>query len=112
MVLHIDTVEYGKITFGLSKSPSELISVSKSSSQNKRRITSQSFPVKPQESDKILEILEKFLKKSEIRNPKSEIKKIVIYKGQGSFTGLRVGAAIADALSLAWGIPAKVKIKK
>lgn len=110
MVLHIDTVEYGKITFGLSKSPSELISVSKSSSQNKRRITSRSFPVKPQESDKVLEHLDKFLKMLHVTS--SMIHEIVIYKGQGSFTGLRVGAAIADALSLAWGVPVKVKIKK
>lgn len=93
MILHIDTTEFGRVEFVLDKGKKK----------NKK-----SFPVRPQESEKILEYLDKFLKKSKIKNPKSEIKKIVIHKGQGSFTGLRVAAAIAQALSLVWGVPVKV----
>ncbi len=68
------------------------------------------FPVTPQESFKILEYLENFLKQNKVK--KTEIKKIVIYKGKGSFTGLRVGVAIVQGLSLSLAIPLKVVAKK
>jgi tRNA A37 threonylcarbamoyladenosine modification protein TsaB len=63
-------------------------------------------------SDKVLEFLDNFLNLSKIKNPKTEISTIIIHKGEGSFTGLRVGAAIADALSLAWQVPVKVEKTK
>ena len=104
-ILYIDTVEYGKVVFVLSKA-------------GKKDIF-KSFAVKPNESSNILGYLDKFLKVSKISNPclagrqaKSEIRKLVIYKGSGSFTGLRIAAAVFQALSLAWGVKAQVKSKK
>ncbi len=120
MILYIDTTEFGKVSFALEDS--------------KKKI-SKTFKVLPQESDRILSFLEKFLHNHKYQplpvppqwiSQKSqgdfrgtpahilgrEIKKIVIYKGQGSFTGLRVGAAIAQALSMAWGVPIKIASKK
>ena len=38
-----------------------------------------------------------------------EIKKIYVERGPGSFTGLRVGVAVANALSFALGIPVNDK---
>jgi tRNA A37 threonylcarbamoyladenosine modification protein TsaB len=114
MELHIDTVEYGKAVFSLKDGEKKI---------------AKSFLVKPQESDKVLEFLDNFLKLSKIKNPTrlsgvssrrmtgaksphadeaDKISSIVIHKGEGSFTGLRVGVAIADALSLAWQVPVKV----
>lgn len=104
--LEIDTTDFGSVKFIL---------------ENQGKKIEKRYPVRPQESDKILEYLDVFLKTNKITPPipplrggvgRGAIKEIVIYKGAGSFTGLRVGAAIADALSLAWNIPVKVKIKK
>lgn len=104
MTLWIDTTEFGKIKFIL---------------EHQSKKTSKTFSIMPRESDKILEYLDAFLKASKIRNPKSlleeragEIRKISIYKGKGSFTGLRIAAAIAQALGMAWGVPVKVSVKK
>lgn len=97
MTLWIDTTEFGKIKFALKH-------------QSKK--ASKIFPVMPQESDEILVSLHEFLKNSKIKNPKSEIRKIIIYKKKtGSFTGLRIAAAIAQALGMVWQVPVKVKSK-
>jgi tRNA threonylcarbamoyladenosine biosynthesis protein TsaB len=95
MTIYIDTTDFGKVVFTIDGS---------------NRKIKKSFPVSPQESFKILDYLDKFLKQSKVK--KSEIKKIAIYKGKGSFTGLRVGSAIAQGLSLAWKVPVKVITKK
>lgn len=102
--LEINTTEFGSVEFIL-ENPDKKI---------KKR-----YPVRPQESDKVLEYLGGFLKTNKITPPlpsslrgglgSGAIKEIVIYKGAGSFTGLRVGAAIADALSLVWRVPVKIK---
>lgn len=124
MSLYIDTVEFGKVTFGLAKSHPGLdfgfrfrIPPPPASGGLRRAgksgMTNEgSYKITPQESHKLLEFLDDFLKKAKIKNPQSEIKKIVIYKkNTGSFTGLRIAAAIAQALSLAWTVPAKIAIK-
>lgn len=98
MELQIDTTEYGRVTFALLK--------------NKVNIIKQDFLVKPQESNKILGFLDKFLLKNKITKPKEQIKKIIVFKGQGSFTGLRIAAAVAEGLSLAWRVPVKAQNKK
>jgi len=94
--LGIDTTDFGKIVFSLD--------------DGKKKIQ-KDFSVRPQESDKILEYLGQFLKTNKILHPKSYILNLLVYKGKGSFTGLRIAAAIAQALSLAWGVPVKVASK-
>src|SRR3989344_5900305 len=96
MILVIDTTKFGKVEFSL---------------EYQRRKIKQSFPVRPQVSDKILNFLDDFLKASKVFHLKSDIKKIVIYKGQGSFIGLRIAAAIAQALSFAWSVPLTIQTK-
>ena len=97
MDLYIDTTEFGKLVFSLD--------------DGKKQIK-KSFSVRPQESDKILIFLQEFLQKNKIQEPKFKIQKIIVYKkASGSFTGLRIAAAIAQALSLAWQVPVKVLSK-
>ncbi|MEK7618135.1 MAG: hypothetical protein AAB410_03230 [Patescibacteria group bacterium] len=91
--LIIDTTEYGRIVFSLD---------------GKSKV----YKILPQESDKILIYLDDFLKKSKIKRPQSEIQKIIIHKKKtGSFTGLRIAAAIAQALSLAWQVKIRLVAK-
>ena len=97
MQLFIDTTKYGQAAFGLS-------------APGKKDIR-KTFQVLPQDSSKIIQNLDSFLKRAKIKNPQKEISKIVVYKGQGSFTGLRIAAAAAQALSLAWGAPVKIITK-
>ena len=59
-----------------------------------------------QENWKILNHLDFFLKKHKVK--KSDIKKITVCKGPGSYTGTRVGVTIAQALSLALNVPLRV----
>ena len=63
--------------------------------------------------------LAEFLKKNKIDSPSlphlmrhlpqrgRRIRKIYVNKGPGSFVGIRVGAAMAQALGFAWKIPVK-----
>lgn len=89
------------------------------------------------EGNKILSHLQKFLNKYSVipdkalRDPKSSKKSkdpdfhrddkssvtktnsykltaISLYSGPGSYTGLRIGRAIASALSLSWNVPLKM----
>lgn len=55
------------------------------------------------ENYKTNELLEKFLKKSKV-TPK-DLTKVVVSSGPGSFTGIRVGVSLAQALSFALEIP-------
>ena len=107
MTLYIDTTGFGKVRFTL---------------EHQKKKISKTFLVHPQESDKILVFLDEFLKKSKITPPipsplrgglgRGGIQKIIIYKkNTGSFTGLRIAAAIAQALGMVWQVPVKV-IKK
>jgi tRNA A37 threonylcarbamoyladenosine modification protein TsaB len=98
MNLYIDTTEYGKVVFILKQA-------------GKKDITG-FFNVKPHESGNILGDLDKFLKKAKVLSPKLEISELIVFKGKGSFTGLRIAAAIAEALSLAWGKMTKIITKK
>lgn len=103
--LTIDTTEFGRVVFSLSPPFS-------SKKLTKMRVLKKSFKVIPQESNKILFYLDDFLKSFKIHNPQSEILNIVIYKGSGSFTGLRTVASVALGLSLAWQVPVKFLLKK
>ncbi len=95
MILYIDTTDFGEANFVL---------------EGKLGKKQKTFAAVPQESFKILEFLEKFLKQEKVSM--QALKKIVLLKGQGSFTGLRVGAAIASGLSLGLNIPVKIITKK
>lgn len=55
------------------------------------------------ENYKTNEFLQKFLKESKI-SP-SDLTKIIVCSGPGSFTGIRVGVSLAQALGFALGIP-------
>jgi tRNA threonylcarbamoyladenosine biosynthesis protein TsaB len=61
------------------------------------------------ENYKTVHFLQKFLQKNKIK-PK-DLSKIIVCSGPGSFTGIRVGVALAEALGFALNIPA-VAIKK
>lgn len=55
------------------------------------------------ENYKTNELLEKFLTKSKVK-PK-DLKKIVACSGPGSFTGIRVGISLAQAMAFALNVP-------
>lgn len=58
------------------------------------------------ENYKTNELVEKFLKKEKVK-PQS-LKKVVVCSGPGSFTGIRVGVSLAQALGFALNIPVVV----
>jgi tRNA threonylcarbamoyladenosine biosynthesis protein TsaB len=87
MILHIDSTDFNNVTFVLTG----------------KRVFKKSYKVDAHKSHLTIQKLEQFLRNSKIKM--SDIKKIVVNKGPGSYTGTRVGAAHALALSLALNIP-------
>jgi tRNA threonylcarbamoyladenosine biosynthesis protein TsaB len=61
------------------------------------------------ESFKTLALVEQFLKKEKVAL--SEITKLVVCAGPGSFTGIRVGVALGEGLHAALGVPLTVITK-
>lgn len=57
----------------------------------------------PQKAQVVLPLIDKLLKKNGLKI--TDIDGIEIYSSNGSFTGIRVGVSIANALSFALGIP-------
>jgi tRNA threonylcarbamoyladenosine biosynthesis protein TsaB len=57
-------------------------------------------------NDRTIAYLAAFLKKYKIK-PR-DITQIQAYSGPGSYTGVRVGATIAQALGFAWKIPVRI----
>jgi len=76
----------------------------------KERGITQSYEFPRGHNDRTIVYLATFLKKYKIKP--TEIKTIRAYSGQGSYTGVRVGATIAQALGFAWGIPVQIKKKE
>jgi len=70
---------------------------------------SNGYLTKPFEAKVLLEKLEEFFKKH--RKPNNKIQKIYVCKGPGSYTGVRIGVTIAQALGFAWHIPVKAVSK-
>jgi tRNA threonylcarbamoyladenosine biosynthesis protein TsaB len=62
------------------------------------------------ENYKTLELLQKFLRRSKVAPAK--ITKIVVCSGPGSFTGIRVGIALAQAMGFALNIPVAAIVKE
>ncbi len=92
MILYIDTTDFNKVVFVITDG---------------KKIRKQIYKIDPHKSHEMLARLDEFLHRSKILNPKSEIKKIMVNKGPGSYTGIRVGVAVAQALGFAWGLPVK-----
>jgi tRNA threonylcarbamoyladenosine biosynthesis protein TsaB len=59
-------------------------------------------------SEAALPVVEKLLNKNKLKI--GDIEKVEVNKGPGSFTGLRVGVAIANALSFLLKIPVNKKL--
>ena len=96
MILYIDGTDYNSVTYGLTGKGGSTMA--------------KSYKVDPHRSHESLSYLEKFLKTAKIKP--GEIKKIVVNKGPGSFTGTRIGIAHAMALGLAWRVPVKAVAKE
>ncbi len=93
MILFIDTTDFNSVTFGLAG----------------KKTRAQSYKIDSHESHLTLSKLDKFLKGNKIKS--ASIKKIVVNKGPGSFTGVRIGVVMAQALGFAWDIPIKTLAK-
>lgn len=96
MVLYIDTTDFNKVTFAI---------------EDGKKVIKRIYKIDPHRSHETLAKLDEFLHKAKILNPKSEIKKIVVNKGPGSYTGVRVGISIAMALGFAWNVPVRALAK-
>ncbi len=94
MILFIDTSDFNNLTLAL---------ITKSTI--KKFTTSIAF----NENYKTNEYLKKFLKHHKI--PITAVQKVVVCSGPGSFTGIRVGASLSQALGFALHIPV-VAIRK
>lgn len=88
MKLYIDTSDRDKIVIGIDG----------------KRFETESTKSK---SQKLLPFIERKLK--EQNNTLSDIKEVEVNTGPGSFTGIRVGVSVANALGWALKIPIKLK---
>ena len=91
-ILILDTSDNKKITVGLNINSREYI--------NTKKITSNKTQI-------ILPMIDKVLKKYSLKP--EDLSEIRVNEGPGSFTGLRVGIAIANALSFVLKIPVNGK---
>jgi len=92
MLLLIDTSDYNGLHFAL-------VPDAKSGKPTKEFRRQLAF----NENYKTLELLKKFLRTNKITPTK--IDKIIVCSGPGSFTGIRVGIALAQAMGFALNIP-------
>lgn len=90
MTLYIDSTDFNSVSYALKSG---------------NKIVKKVYKINPHESHQALKMFGDFLNKHQ--QPKSKIQKIIANKGPGSYTGTRMGAAHALALSLAWDVPVK-----
>src|SRR5258708_32269970 len=88
MKLYIDSSDREKIIVGINEKIFETVA-------------------KDSTSQKLLPFIEQILKKEKIEL--DELKEIIVNTGPGSFTGLRVGVAVANTLGWALKIPVNGK---
>jgi tRNA A37 threonylcarbamoyladenosine modification protein TsaB len=97
MILYLNTTNLRNIEFKLLR--------------EKHVIATYSAALAYEETSDILMHLEKFLKKNNIsakkQQDKTKVTTILLHTGPGSNSGLRIGSAIAQAISFAWAIEYK-----
>lgn len=96
MLLFIDTSDHNGLRFALVPHSGKTKQFSKQVAYN--------------ENYKTLELLHKFIKAS--KTDPAKLEKIIVCSGPGSFTGIRVGIALAQALGFALKIPVTAIIKE
>jgi tRNA threonylcarbamoyladenosine biosynthesis protein TsaB len=95
MLLLINTTDLVKVEFSLIQNIN-----------GKEKVIKKTKALSYETSHKTLEVLWKFLESQKVDAKK--IEKIVVTTGAGSYTGIRIGVAIAKALSLSWNVPLEV----
>lgn len=88
MLLYINTSEFDHIKLALIKNQ-KIFTLEKSLAYN--------------ENHKSLAVIEQFLKTNKVKL--HNLTKIIVNNGPGSFTGIRVGVALSQALGLSLNIP-------
>ena len=91
MILYIDSTNFDAVTYALK--------------MGSGAISKKTYKANPHESYEVFAHLEKFLKASKVKQ--SDIKKIIVNKGPGSYTGTRIGVTHALALGFAWNVSVK-----
>jgi len=92
MILYIDTADAKEISVSLLQGGKLIKKM-----EDKNRFGSQA----------LLPLIKKILKEEEIEL--KELKEITFNTGSGSFTGLKVGASVANSLGFSLGIPVNGK---
>src|SRR3989344_8086379 len=92
MILHINTQDQKQVAVSLKKDREVAKSLSEENEFG---------------SQVLLPLIEKLLKQQNIEF--KDLKEIEVETGPGSFTGLRVGVSVANALGFALGIPVNGK---
>lgn len=99
MILFLDSTNLDKIVLALIDEA------------GKKRPIKKTVTVPYHESHRTLEHLDNFLRANLQPTTYKLLTTIIICSGPGSFTGIRVGASLAEALGFAWNIPVRA-IKK
>jgi tRNA threonylcarbamoyl adenosine modification protein YeaZ len=89
MILTIDTTDNSRMVVGLKQGKQNLVLLEQSANKD--------------QAEKLLPMIKELLDKQRIKL--SDLTKIMVGNGKGSFTTLRIGISTANALGYALGIP-------